>query len=651
MSERWNIDTQSRSLYWDCEKIGGDHTDFIEMSGLYVSVCITYGIKDSLLYLNRRPVFPTHRIFPNDTHGSWQFDIPSDLVPQPRANGKAITEVPKAFFLDGTVRTISRDTDKGLLITRTLFPSTDSAALCERVEYKNEGLSPVTLTLSHGTPCEVNRVRGPYGLNISECTVTWSDVTLAHGETALLESVYTARLANEDTPSLDIGSELQKRYARRDALTAPLALSTGNDLLDTMFYFAKLRGGESIFRTKNGDVHSPGGLSYYAAVWCNDQAEYAGPWQAWTGDELQLSAAYNAYAWYYPHMDGKYEPIPSSIIAEGLDFWGGAGDRGDAAMYLFGASRYALVSGRTGQNGELWKAIKWCAEYCLRKMDNDIHKGLIPSDSDELEGRLPSGRINLSTNMLALGGFRTAAALADELGEPELAEVYRNAARTVEAETEVYFAANIHGYDTYKYYEDNTTLRSWICLPLCMDIATRAGGTVEAITSPYLFSDAGQLSEEGTVIAWDRSTLYGLRGMYRAAAILSDKDPAEGSRFRKIATDYLMGYCRQRLLGDHVPYAVEAYPEGGQRHLSAESTLFCQIITEGILAVQPLGFRSFSFNTLIPEDLPCFVLTNVHAFGEVFDLSIRDGRWSIVTQSGRSFSGSCGGRVTVDFNV
>jgi hypothetical protein len=51
-----------------------------------------------------------------------------------------------------------------------------------------------------------------------------------------------------------------------------LTLTTGNDLLDTMFRFAKLRAGESIFRTKGGDVHSPGGGSYYAAVWCNDQA-------------------------------------------------------------------------------------------------------------------------------------------------------------------------------------------------------------------------------------------------------------------------------------------------------------------------------------------------------------------------------------------
>ena len=348
-------------------------------------------------------------------------------------------------------------------------------------------------------------------------------------------------------------------------------------------------------------------------------------------------------------MDDRYEPIPSSIIAEGLDFWNGAGDRGDAAMYLFGASRYALVSGRAGEDNALWKAIKWCAEYNLRRMDNDIHRGLIPSDSDELEGRLPTGRINLSTNMLALGGFKTAASLADELGEQDTAETYRAAAATIEAETEAYFAGVVHGFDTYKYYDGNTTLRSWICLPLCMDMATHAKGTAEAITSPYLYSEAGQLSEEGTNVAWDRSTLYGLRGMYRAAVILSETDPEAGRALRKTATDYLLSYCNRRLLGDHVPYAVEAYPEGGQRHLSAESALFCQIITEGVLAVQPLGFKKFSFNTVIPEDLPRFDLTNVHAFGEVFELHIEAGKWRLATESGKTYEGACHGRVTVTF--
>ena len=651
MASRWSIERNNTVLVWDCNKHPEDHTDFIEMSGLYSSAVITYGIKEGKLFLHRHLVFPMLRIFPNNTHGSLQCDVPEELVPVIRADGKPVREDVECVELcDGTITVYGRY--ESFMVIRRLYPSPDHAAFCETVTLVNDGNAAMKVETFDKSPTEIYRVRGPHGINIVERSMAWeapeNGVVEADGH-AVLSVCYTARLAHEPTLTVDVGEEWQARANRVNALTTPLTLTTESPTLDTMFHFAKLRAGESIFRTRNGDVHSPGGTSYYAAVWCNDQAEYAGPWQAWTGDELQLNAAYNAYAWYYPHMDDRYEPIPSSIIAEGLDYWNGAGDRGDAAMYLFGATRYALVSGRLGEGNALWKAIQWCAEYNLRKMDNPIHRGLIPSDSDELEGRLPTGQINLSTNMLALGGFRTAAALADEMGEPHLAETYRRAAATIEAETEAYFAGEVHGFDTYKYYDGNTTLRSWICLPLCMDIATHAKGTAEAITSPYLYSEAGQLSEEGTAVAWDRSTLYGLRGMYRAAVILSETDPEAGKALRKTATDYLFDYCEKRLLGDHVPYAVEAYPEGGQRHLSAESALFCQIITEGILAVQPLGFRRFSFNTIIPEDLGRFALTHIHAFGEVFDLCIEAGKWRLTTESGKSYEGECHGRVTVTF--
>ena len=651
MNQLWKIADDHRSLCLDCAKLPTDHTDFFEMSGLFTSAVVTYGTRGGTLYLHRHLVFPMLRIFPNNTHGSLQCDVPDELVPVISVGDAPLSEqVERIELIDGTLTVTSRC--GAMAVTRRVYPSVDRACLCETVTLINCGDDPVSVGASGLETAQIHRVRGPIAINIVERSASWRAPAcgvLRSGESAMLAILYTARMAHEEVPAVDAEAAYEARRARVAALTKPLSLTTGNDVLDTMYHFAKIRAGESIFRTRGGDIHCPGGTSYYAAVWCNDQAEYAGPWQAWTGDEIQLGAAYNGYAWYYPHMDEAYDPIPSSIIAEGLDYWNGAGDRGDAAMYLFGASRYALVSGRLGEGKALWRAIKWCAEYCLRKMENDIHRGLIPSDRDELEGRLPTGLINLSTNMLALGGFKTAAALADELGEGDLAEVYRRAAATIETETEAYFAGEVHGFDTYKYYDGNTTLRSWICLPLCMDVASHAKGTAAAITSPYLYSEAGQLSEEGTNVAWDRSTLYGLRGMFRAAVILGERDLAEGRALCRVAFDYLMAYCRQRLLGDHVPYAIEAYPEGGKRHLSAESALFCQILTEGILAVTPLGFSAFSFNTVIPEDLPRLAVSHISAFGEVFDLSIENGRWSLTTESGKRYDGACEGRVTIRF--
>jgi cellobiose phosphorylase len=66
-------------------------------------------------------------------------------------------------------------------------------------------------------------------------------------------------------------------------------------------------------------------------------------------------------------------------------------------------------------------------------------------------------------------------------------------------------------------------------------------------------------------------------------------------------------------LGEHVPYVVEAWPEGGQRHLSAESGLYCRIITEGLLGFRPTGFRSFTLTPQMPSAWNGYRLGNIYA--------------------------------------
>ena len=81
-------------------------------------------------------------------------------------------------------------------------------------------------------------------------------------------------------------------------------------------------------------------------------------------------------------------------------------------------------------------------------------------------------------------------------------------------------------------------------------------------------------------------------------------------------------FSRRRLLGEHVPYAVEAYPEGNQRHLSAESGLYCRIYTEGLFGMRPTGFNSFNCTPRLPAAWERMALRNVHAFGHIFDLEV-----------------------------
>ena len=82
-----------------------------------------------------------------------------------------------------------------------------------------------------------------------------------------------------------------------------------------MTRFAKLRAGESFFDTFTGKYHSPGGGSYYAAAWCNDQIEYAGPHFALTGDKTAIEASLNAYRSYIPFMSDAYTRLPDVLIS------------------------------------------------------------------------------------------------------------------------------------------------------------------------------------------------------------------------------------------------------------------------------------------------------------------------------------------------
>ena len=86
--------------------------------------------------------------------------------------------------------------------------------------------------------------------------------------------------------------------------------------------------------------------------------------------------------------------------------------------------------------------------------------------------------------------------------------------------------------------------------------------------------------------------------------------------------DFLGRYSTRRLLGEHVPYPVEAWPEGNQRHLAAESALYCRIFTEGLFGIRPTGLRSFVATPRLPDGWDRMKLADVHAFGNVFDLVV-----------------------------
>lgn len=116
--------------------------------------------------------------------------------------------------------------------------------------------------------------------------------------------------------------------------------------------------------------------------------------------------------------------------------------------------------------------------------------------------------------------------------------------------------------------------------------------------------------DETVTTFWDRATLYALRGVFAAGET-------------KKATEFFQFYSKRKLLREHVPYPLEAYPEGNLRHLSAESALYCKVVTEGILGIRPTGFKSFSFSPKLPEKWNEMALRNIKAFDATFDIEIK----------------------------
>ena len=625
--DRWVIQPDG-SIEWIIDN-RKPHFDHIEMSGQKISLWVQYGVDSAARpVLVRTMIFPTFRLLPQSTHASMMYNINDNDLPRILINNRLL----RAGVYNGTVQTdmpekvirvrhngvieiyseIGRD--GSLKLKRSIFPSNDKPVAIEKLVFTNMGKDPVKIEMEYlkrEVRPAVNRTsRGPHRFIVS--AVNDGEKTIQPGDSMMCAISYQAARADEEPVTVNTDNEENARRTRVRNIISLLQLETPDPILNTAFEFAKIRATESIYLTKGGYMHGPGGLRYYAAIWANDQAEYINPFFAFLGDEIGNKSAMNAYRWFAKFMNPDYKPIPSSIIDEGEGTWHGAKDRGDMAMIAYGAGRYALAYGNADSAKLLWPLIEWCLEYLKRKINED---GVVFSDSDELEGRFPAGKANLNTSSLYYDALRSAVLLGKLLSKPTTqTKMYEQQAQQIRANIEKYFGATVEGFNTYRYYKGNDTLRAWITTPLTVDIFERKEGTIAALFSPRLWTEDGLASLAGNKTFWDRSTLYALRGVFAAGE--TEK-----------AINFLKYYSQRRLLGEHVPYAVEAYPEGNQRHLSAESGLYCRIYTEGMFGMRPTGFNSFTCTPRLPKDWNNMALRNIHAFQNVFDLEVvRNGR-------------------------
>lgn len=614
---RWQISGQEISWHIQPDE---EHQDHLEMSGKQVSAIITYGQKEGCLLLKHKIIYPLLRTIPNLTQASTICRYSHNDWPATSIDGCPAREKPVQARFDGVLTLVTEDDKKQVSIERRVWPATDFPVVFEKMTITSCAKKPIQVHIpaiglfSYG--------RGSKGVYLLEARRGQFNAVLEPGQSCRTVLVFSGRISNQPFPDCDADSSLNQRYSLVGLWDKNLVLEAPDPVVSLFFRYAKRRTCESIFLNRCGPLHSPGGGTYYAAIWTNDQIEYAAPLFPLTGYPLAIEATLNAGRLFTPFMADNYYPIPSSIIAEGQDIWEGAGDRGDVAMYLYGMSRFLLFLADRQQATAFWPYLQWCARFIQLRKNG---AGVICSDSDELEGRFPTGEANLSTSCLAYGGLVSTVHLAGELGFTEDADRFRAEADELLLAIERYFGAEVEGFQTYQYYEGNTKLRSWLAMPLTMGIFERRDATVAALLSPKLWPGVGLVTESGNTVFWDRATLYGLRGLFQAGD-------------HEAAGEKLSVYCRSRLLGDHVPYPVEAWPEGNQRHLAAESALFCRVVTEGILGIEPLGFRCFNLKPSIPSSWPEVKLSHIRAFADDISIDIsRDGdmlRIRILDQAG-----------------
>jgi hypothetical protein len=621
--DRWIIQPDA-SIEWKIDS-RLPHNDHIEMSGEKVSLWMQYGVDTSgKSNFIRTFVFPTYRLLPARTTAHMMYDVKDADLPRILINDRLL----KAGVINAAVATDQPEKvisirhkgimevqseigrDRTVLLKRSFFPSIDKPMAIEKLVFTNTGKQPVKIEMEflrrETSPAATRMKEGPHKFIIT--TINDGEKTVAPGDSVQFAISYQAVRGNEPLVVVDVNKEVAARKDRIRNILSLLQLETPDPILNTMFAFAKIRGTESIYNTKAGLMHGPGGLRYYAAIWANDQAEYINPFFAFLGDETGNRSAMNAFRLFARYMNPDYKPIPSSIIDQGDGEWHGAKDRGDMAMIAYGAGRFALAYGKKDSAIVLWPLIEWCLEYLKRKLNED---GIVYSDSDELENRFPAGKANLNTSSLYYDALISAVQLGKLLSKSaEQLKNYQKEAKQLRSNIEKYFGATVEGFATYRYYRGNDTLRAWITTPLTVDIFERKEGTIAALFSPRLWTEDGLASLAGNKTFWDRSTLYGLRGVFAAGE--TEK-----------ALTFLRYYSRRRLLGEHVPYAVEAYPEGNQRHLSAESGLYCRIYTEGMFGMRPLGFNSFNCTPRLPKEWDAMALRNIHSFGNIFDLEIK----------------------------
>jgi hypothetical protein len=400
------------------------------------------------------------------------------------------------------------------------------------------------------------------------------------------------------------------------AYRGPGRLETPDPMLDLAFALQKFHVLECPIDTYKGVIATNGSLRYSPGIWANDPVEYSSPIFPFFGDSQLNEAGLNMYRiWQDYCQKNGIDPFPGSFEHPELRLV--QRGRGDDAMLLYSLPKFLMFLGDRKAAEELWPLIQFSAKSVEKHKTAD---GIIASRTDEMEGRYPTGRANLSTSALAYGGYCHAARLAQSLGKTATAKEFDKRADALRKAIEIYFGADVEGFKTYRYFKGNTILRGWILMPLAMDITERQQSTVDALVSDKLWPNrlkGGDILAESTrKTEWARETYYALRVLFKAGRT-------------EEALKLTQCVVKAQVFGNEGPY-----PDEDAIDMLCPGSLYPRVFTEGMFGIVPTGLESFECTPWLPKAWPKMALRDMRAFGHAWDMVVaRDGDQQKITVS------------------
>jgi hypothetical protein len=556
-----------------------------------------------------------------------------DSNPEVRVNDQLLkSEFPSVATFDGLL-TLTYPEMRGVVVTRTVYPSMTKALVVEEWQVRNTTDKEVTVTVA-----PARRVN----LTNESIAIVWNcvgaeSVSVKPGGLFSFSSCVQAGLAAEPDLAVNVAVERGARRALAEAAwRGPGRLETPEPQIDVAFALQKFHVLECPIETIKGVITHNGSLTYSPGIWANDPVEYSSPVFPFFGDAGLNRASMNMYRVWQDYCQEKGTvPFPGSFEGPSLNLT--QRERGDDAMVLYGLSKFLLFQGNRAAAEELWPLIEFSAASVLKHTTAD---GIIASETDEMEGRYPTGKANLSTSALAYGGYRQAARLAQALGKPMAMELDTRA-DALRKSIESYFGAEMEGFKTYRYYKENTTLRGWILLPLAMGLTERQDGTVAALLSdklwPHRMAGADILAESTRPTEWGRETYYALRALFKAGRT-------------EEALDLTRRVVQTQIFGKNGPY-----PDEDAIDMLCPGSLYPRVFTEGMFGIVPTSLDSFECTPWLPKDWPRMALRDVRAFGRAWDMVVEragDQQKLTVSSGGKSVmtgTGPAGKRYSVTF--